>query len=185
MLARRTTCPPARQVQTPASLLISLAHPPPSRHRSHAIVFPADFLGGEGCGLCDFMSSMDTRKGQRLRYFAVVITLRNRVRKKKYEGAVSVCGAGARYARLGYDVVISLGSFPLSSPPRPPPTMLATYLAAVVGSFLGHGSMIMPPSRNSIDSLLPAWSNGRHAVRRRRRSNRQVPGASPHAPRSS
>ena len=42
--------------------------------------------------------------------------------------------------------------------------MFAVAVAAVAGSFLGHGSMIMPPSRNSIDALLPAWSNGKHAA---------------------
>ena len=27
---------------------------------------------------------------------------------------------------------------------------------------LGHASMIMPPTRNAIDSVLPAWSGGKH-----------------------
>lgn len=28
----------------------------------------------------------------------------------------------------------------------------------------GHGSMILPPARNSIDAELPAWSNGKHPM---------------------
>lgn len=32
----------------------------------------------------------------------------------------------------------------------------------LVAAACGHGSMIMPPSRNSIDATLPAWSDGKH-----------------------
>ena len=35
--------------------------------------------------------------------------------------------------------------------------MRATTLSALVGVAAGHGSMIMPASRNSIDATLPAW----------------------------
>ena len=35
--------------------------------------------------------------------------------------------------------------------------MRVTTLSALVGVAAGHGSMIMPASRNSIDATLPAW----------------------------
>lgn len=31
----------------------------------------------------------------------------------------------------------------------------------LVGEVLGHGSMVMPPSRNSVDAELDAWSNNK------------------------
>ena len=43
------------------------------------------------------------------------------------------------------------------------PSCGVLFLAAV-HHVSGHGSMIMPPSRNSIDSTLPAWSHGKHAM---------------------
>ena len=39
--------------------------------------------------------------------------------------------------------------------------MRATTLSALVGVAAGHGSMIMPPSRNSVDADLPAWAHGK------------------------
>jgi len=33
---------------------------------------------------------------------------------------------------------------------------------AAVANAIGHASLIMPPSRNAIDSELPAWSGGKH-----------------------
>ena len=58
----------------------------------------------------------------------------------------------------------------------PPPTPLPPYstlpslhalslslmLPLFHAAMLGHASMIMPPSRNSIDAELPAWSHGKH-----------------------
>ena len=41
--------------------------------------------------------------------------------------------------------------------------LLCAASAGLVHLVRGHGSMIMPPARNSIDSLLPPWSNGKHA----------------------
>ena len=41
--------------------------------------------------------------------------------------------------------------------PRQTTMMRATTLSALVGVAAGHGSMIMPASRNSIDATLPAW----------------------------
>ena len=35
-------------------------------------------------------------------------------------------------------------------------------LLCALQAVLGHASLIMPPSRNAIDSTLPAWSNGKH-----------------------
>jgi len=35
-------------------------------------------------------------------------------------------------------------------------------LLAAAGTARGHASMIMPPTRNAIDSELPAWSKGQH-----------------------
>ena len=40
--------------------------------------------------------------------------------------------------------------------------MGALILLGSAATVLGHGSMIMPPSRNSIDATLPAWRDGRH-----------------------
>ena len=34
--------------------------------------------------------------------------------------------------------------------------------ASLAAGALGHASMIMPPSRNAIDSELPPWSHGQH-----------------------
>jgi len=40
--------------------------------------------------------------------------------------------------------------------------ILALASGALINVTLGHGSMIMPPSRNSVDADLPAWSHGKH-----------------------
>jgi hypothetical protein len=40
--------------------------------------------------------------------------------------------------------------------------MAGVAVVAVVALARGHGSVIMPPSRNSIDATLPPWSNGNH-----------------------
>ena len=40
--------------------------------------------------------------------------------------------------------------------------MAGVAVVAVVALARGHGSIIMPPSRNSIDATLPPWSNGNH-----------------------
>ena len=40
--------------------------------------------------------------------------------------------------------------------------MRLTLIAALTTSAAGHASMIMPPSRNAIDSELPPWSHGQH-----------------------
>jgi len=37
-------------------------------------------------------------------------------------------------------------------------------LCALSSTVNGHGSMIMPPARNSIDAELPAWSDGKHPM---------------------
>ena len=42
--------------------------------------------------------------------------------------------------------------------------MRAACLLAFVARAAGHASMIMPPTRNSIDSELPAWSGGKHPM---------------------
>ena len=36
------------------------------------------------------------------------------------------------------------------------------FLALVAPAADAHSSMIMPPPRNAIDSLLPPWSGGKH-----------------------
>ena len=40
--------------------------------------------------------------------------------------------------------------------------MRLTLIAALTAGVAGHASMIMPPSRNAIDSELPPWSHGQH-----------------------
>merc|ERR1711998_775600 len=41
--------------------------------------------------------------------------------------------------------------------------ILHAWLAStLLGMVSGHASMIMPPSRNSIDATLAAWRNGKH-----------------------
>ena len=35
-------------------------------------------------------------------------------------------------------------------------------LATMLATAAGHASMIMPPSRNAIDSTLPGWMHGKH-----------------------
>ena len=40
--------------------------------------------------------------------------------------------------------------------------MRLTLIAALTTGAVGHASMIMPPSRNAIDSELPPWSHGQH-----------------------
>ena len=37
----------------------------------------------------------------------------------------------------------------------------AALLASMVAGAQAHGSMIMPPSRNSVDAELPPWANGK------------------------
>ena len=44
------------------------------------------------------------------------------------------------------------------------PIMKVGILLFVVASVAGHASLIMPPTRNAIDSTLPAWSNGKHPM---------------------
>jgi hypothetical protein len=39
--------------------------------------------------------------------------------------------------------------------------MRALLFSSLVATVCGHGSMIMPPSRNSVDADLPAWSHGK------------------------
>jgi hypothetical protein len=40
--------------------------------------------------------------------------------------------------------------------------LIALSIALFLTCVDGHGSMITPPSRNSIDAETPAWSNGKH-----------------------
>ena len=51
----------------------------------------------------------------------------------------------------------------LSTDPLLPAMMLrAAVLLSLGVSAYAHGSMIMPPSRNSVDAELPAWANGKY-----------------------
>ena len=42
--------------------------------------------------------------------------------------------------------------------------MKVLLLSSVIGMAAGHASLIMPPSRNNIDSETPAWSHGKHPM---------------------
>ena len=37
-------------------------------------------------------------------------------------------------------------------------------MLAFLSAVSGHASLIMPPTRNSIDAELPAWSGGKHPM---------------------
>jgi hypothetical protein len=40
--------------------------------------------------------------------------------------------------------------------------LLGATAMLLIATVRGHSSMIMPPARNSIDSTLAPWSNGKH-----------------------
>ena len=50
---------------------------------------------------------------------------------------------------------------PLELPPAPREFPAASMLGVILFVH-GHASLMMPPSRNAIDSELPAWSHGKH-----------------------
>ena len=60
---------------------------------------------------------------------------------------------------ISVDILVSLTANSTSAARR---AMRLTFIAALTASAAGHASMIMPPSRNAIDSELPPWSHGQH-----------------------
>ena len=59
-------------------------------------------------------------------------------------------------------VIASMASLIANSTAAARRAMRLTLIAALTTSAAGHASMIMPPSRNAIDSELPPWSHGQH-----------------------
>ena len=58
--------------------------------------------------------------------------------------------------------VIAMASLVIANSTSARRAMRLTLIAALTAGVAGHASMIMPPSRNAIDSELPPWSHGQH-----------------------